>query len=238
MATKTPLRQSSACEPPCIAGQKGRHDGRGGTVRQKHVDPFVTALEPARNKAACSAARPSLCVRRLGCFCVLPDSAHYHAWPRQLSCPRPLPPFRCLWQGAIYMRPSRSRGEKGGFRKEGENPRAGCVPPTLAFASFCFLLPRQGRSHLQQLAAVFPPSKCLKRPARLSSGGDAFRSQGHTGRNERGDCGLGRGGRSGAGGPWSALPLTLSAACAVHDGTQTAGTSLRSRFFAVCGSCS
>lgn len=198
----------------------------GSLVRQKHVDPFVAALEPARNKAACSAARPSLRVRRSGCFCVLPGRQTITLG--SVSCrAHVLSPLHCLWQGAIYMRPSGSRG--GVPKRGGKSPLRMCSTP----CRFCLLLLSSASPGPLPSAAVgssFPPAKCLRRPARLSSGGDALRSQGHTGRNERGDCRLGRGGRSGAGGPWSALPLPLSVACAVHDGTQTAGTFLRSRF--------
>lgn len=158
-----------------------------------------------------------------GLFLRPPRQADYHAWLRQLSCPRPLPPP--LFVAGGYLHAS-FREPRGGSEKRGQIPAPDVFHPLSLLPPFAFFC----LARAAPICSSFPPAKCLRRPARLSSGGDALRSQGHTGRNERGDCRLGRGGRSGAGGPWSALPLPLSVACAVHDGTQTAGTFLRSRF--------
>lgn len=80
------------------------------------------------------------------------------------------------------MRSSGSRrglSEKSGAQAVLANPRSGCVPPTVAFRLpiFTFSCRSAGPLPSAAVASSFPPAEL---PARLSSSGDVFSSQGGT----------------------------------------------------------
>lgn len=171
---RRPLRQSAAR----VAGW---HDGRSQSlVRQKHVEsPLVApaAFAAARNKAACSAARPSLETAR-------PPSGLFRRppllWTRQLPSPRPLP-LHSLWQGGLST--CVLPGAGGGFPKRAGRRRSSQIPaPDVFHHSLLFSsqggTPGEAREAtgegdpLEQAPAVFgPPYLSLSPvPARCMTG--------------------------------------------------------------------